>query len=182
MEKEYKSSIKGVRLTQEEKSIVESIQKEQQLSDFSKAVCYILHDYLRQQEEIQNLQQKNQKLEEANQKQMTRIRLASNGADVSTQTVIEVLNTLCWQMQMKDFRSTDQMLHPVVEEAQKTVKELPITNRRRTSSKRKRCVRIGHGREDVWQRHQDWLQSRNLSDRDQRPLHPILTIWIAMRQ
>lgn len=75
MEKEYKSSIKGVRLTQEEKSIVESIQKEQQLSDFSKAVCYILHDYLRQQEEIQNLQQKNQKLEEANQKQMTRIRL-----------------------------------------------------------------------------------------------------------
>lgn len=56
MEKEYKSSIKGVRLTQEEKSIVESIQKEQQLSDFSKAVCYILHDYLRQQEEIQNLQ------------------------------------------------------------------------------------------------------------------------------
>ena len=42
MEKEYKSSIKGVRLTQEEKSIVESIQKEQQLSDFSKAVCYIL--------------------------------------------------------------------------------------------------------------------------------------------
>ena len=46
MEKEYKSSIKGVRLTQEEKSIVESIQKEQQLSDFSKAVCYILHDYL----------------------------------------------------------------------------------------------------------------------------------------
>lgn len=123
MEKEYKSSIKGVRLTQEEKSIVESIQKEQQLSDFSKAVCYILHDYLRQQEKIQNLQQKNQKLEEANQKQMTRIRLASNGADVSTQTVIEVLNTLCWQMQMKDFRSTDQMLHPVVEEAQKTVKE-----------------------------------------------------------
>ena len=119
MEKEYKSSIKGVRLTQEEKSIVESIQKEQQLSDFSKAVCYILHDYLRQQEAIQ----KNQKLEEANQKQMTRIRLASNGADVSTQTVIEVLNTLCWQMQMKDFRSTDQMLHPVVEEAQKTVKE-----------------------------------------------------------
>lgn len=89
MEKEYKSSIKGVRLTQEEKSIVESIQKEQQLSDFSKAVCYILHDYLRQQEEIQNLQQKNQKLEEANQKQMTRIRLASNGARVSTQTVIE---------------------------------------------------------------------------------------------
>lgn len=78
---------------------------------------------MRQQEEIQNLQQKNQKLEEANQKQMTRIRLASNGADVSTQTVIEVLNTLCWQMQMKDFRSTDQMLHPVVEEAQKTVKE-----------------------------------------------------------
>ena len=123
MEKEYKSSIKGVRLTQEEKSIVESIQKEQQLSDFSKAVCYILHDYLRQQEEIQNLQQKNQKLEEANQKQMTRIRLASNGADISTQTVIEILNTLCWQMQMKDFRSTDQMLHPVVEEAQKTVKE-----------------------------------------------------------
>ena len=100
MEKEYKSSIKGVRLTQEEKSIVESIQ-----------------------EEIQNLQQKNQKLEEANQKQMTRIRLASNGADISTQTVIEILNTLCWQMQMKDFRSTDQMLHPVVEEAQKTVKE-----------------------------------------------------------
>lgn len=49
--------------------------------------------------------------------------LGSNGADVSTQTVIEVLNTLCWQMQMKDFRSTDQMLHPVVEEAQKTVKE-----------------------------------------------------------
>lgn len=44
-------------------------------------------------------------------------------SDVSTQTVIEVLNTLCWQMQMKDFRSTDQMLHPVVEEAQKTVKE-----------------------------------------------------------
>lgn len=123
MEKESKSSLKGVRLTQEEKSIVENIQKEQQLSDFSKAVCYILHDYLRQQEEIQKLQQKNQKLEEANQKQMTRIRLASNGADVSTQTVIEILNTLCWQMQMKDFRSTDQMLHPVVEQAQKTVKE-----------------------------------------------------------
>ena len=123
MEKEYKSSIKGVRLTQEEKSIVESIQNEQQLSDFSKAVCYILHDYLRQQEEIQNLQQKNQKLEEANQKQMTRIRLASNGADVNGQVVVEVLNTLCWQFQASEFHSTEQMLHPVIEEAQITVKD-----------------------------------------------------------
>lgn len=114
---------KTIRLSKEEYDVVESVREEKQLPDFSKALCYLLHDYSRKQEEIQSLQQKNQKLEEENRKQMTRIRLASNGADVNTQTVIEILNTLCWQMQIKDFRSTGQMLHPAVEEAQKLVKE-----------------------------------------------------------
>lgn len=114
---------KTIRLSKEEYGVIESVREEKQLPDFSKALCYLLSDYSRQQIEIQSLQQKNQKLEEENRKQMTRIRLASNGADVNTQTVIEILNTLCWQMQIKDFRSTGQMLHPAVEEAQKLVKE-----------------------------------------------------------
>ena len=114
---------KTIRLSEKDYCMIESIQKEQKLPDFSKTLSYILHEYSKKEEDNCRLRERNLKLEENDQKQMTRVRLASNGADVSTQTVIEVLNTLCWQMQMKDFRSTDQMLHPVVEEAQKTVKE-----------------------------------------------------------
>ena len=62
-------------------------------------------------------------MKEDNQKQMTRIRLASNGADVNIQILMEVINSLCWQFQIKDFRSTDQMLHPTMDEARKVVKE-----------------------------------------------------------
>lgn len=35
----------------------------------------------------------------------------------------EVLNTLCWQLRADEYRSTEQMLHPTVEEAKKTVKD-----------------------------------------------------------
>ena len=64
-----------------------------------------------------------QNLREENRKQMTRIRLASNGADENGQVLLEVLNTLCWQLRADEYRSTEQMLHPTVEEAKKTVKD-----------------------------------------------------------
>ena len=65
----------------------------------------------------------NKKLKEDGQKQMTRIRLASNGADVNVQILMEVINSLCWQLQVKEFRPTDHMLHPAMDEARKVVKE-----------------------------------------------------------
>ena len=33
------------------------------------------------------------------------------------------VNTLCWQLRADEYRSTEQMLHPTVEEAKKTVKD-----------------------------------------------------------
>lgn len=136
-EKILRETFKGIRLTQEETAIIEAVQKEQNLSDFSKTFCYILRDYSRKQNELQNLQQENENLKEENQKQMTRIRLASNGADVNVQVLLEVLNTLCWKLQTNDFRSTDQMMHPVVEEAQKTVKDRIARFKQAKDSKQK---------------------------------------------
>ena len=69
---------------------------------------------------IQNIQEK---YGLSNFSQMTRIRLASNGADENGQVLLEVLNTLCWQLRADEYRSTEQMLHPTVEEAKKTVKD-----------------------------------------------------------
>ena len=74
-------------------------------------------------EYMQYLKDENEKLREENRKQMTRIRLASNGADENGQVLLEVLNTLCWQLRADEYRSTKQMLHPTVEEAKKTVKD-----------------------------------------------------------
>ena len=74
-------------------------------------------------EYMQYLKDENEKLREENRKQMTRIRLASNGADENGQVLLEVLNTLCWQLRADEYRSTEQMLHPTVEEAKKTVKD-----------------------------------------------------------
>ena len=74
-------------------------------------------------EYMQYLKDENEKLREENRKQMTRIRWASNGADENGQVLLEVLNTLCWQLRADEYRSTEQMLHPTVEEAKKTVKD-----------------------------------------------------------
>ena len=74
-------------------------------------------------EYMQYLKDENEKLREENRKQMTRIRLASNGADENGQVLLEVLNTLCWQLRADEYRSTEQMLHPTVEEAKKTVRD-----------------------------------------------------------
>lgn len=107
---------KTIRLSIEDYEKIEQIRREQGLADFSKAVCYAVQRY-------PALEKENIKLKEDNQKQMTRIRLASNGADVNIQILMEVINSLCWQLQIKEFRSTDQMLHPAIDEARKVVKE-----------------------------------------------------------
>ena len=114
---------KTIRLSEKDYCMIESIQKEQKLPDFSKTLSYILHEYSKKEEDNCRLRERNLKLEENEQKQMTRVRLASNGADVNGQVVVEVLNTLCWQFQASEFHSTEQMLHPVIEEAQITVKD-----------------------------------------------------------
>lgn len=114
---------KTIRLSEKEYCMIESIQKEQKLPDFSKTLSYILHEYSKKEEDNCRLREHNLKLEENDQKQMTRVRLASNGADVNGQIIVEVLNALCWQFQVNEFYSTEQMLHPVIEEAQITVKD-----------------------------------------------------------
>ena len=114
---------KTIRLSEKDYCMIESIQKEQKLPDFSKTLSYILHEYSKKEEDNCRLRERNLKLEENDQKQMTRVRLASNGADVNGQVVVEVLNTLCWQLRADEYRSTEQMLHPTVEEAKKTVKD-----------------------------------------------------------
>lgn len=107
---------KTIRLSIEDYEKIEQIRQEKGLADFSKAICYAVQN-------CSALEKENIKLKEDNKKQMTRIRLASNGADVNTQILIEVINSLCWQLQIKDFRSTDKMLHPAMDEARKVVKE-----------------------------------------------------------
>ena len=107
---------KTIRLSIEDYEKIEQIRKEHGLADFSKAICYAVQS-------CSALEKENIKLKEDNQKQMTRIRLASNGADVNVQILMEVINYFCWQLQIKDFRSTGQMLHPAIDEARKVVKE-----------------------------------------------------------
>ncbi len=107
---------KTIRLSIEDYEKIEQIRKEHGLADFSKAICYAVQS-------CSALEKENIKLKEDNQKQMTRIRLASNGADVNVQILMEVINSFCWQLQIKDFRSTGQMLHPAIDEARKVVKE-----------------------------------------------------------
>lgn len=43
---------KTIRLSKEEYGVIESVREEKQLPDFSKALCYLLSDYSRQQIEI----------------------------------------------------------------------------------------------------------------------------------
>ena len=107
---------KTIRLSIEDYEKIEQFRKEHGLADFSKAICYAVQS-------CSALEKENIKLKEDNQKQMTRIRLASNGADVNVQILMEVINSFCWQLQIKDFRSTGQMLHPAIDEARKVVKE-----------------------------------------------------------
>lgn len=107
---------KTIRLSIEDYEKIEQIRKEHGLADFSKAICYAVQS-------CSALEKENIKLKEDNQKQMTRIRLASNGADVNVKILMEVINSFCWQLQIKDFRSTGQMLHPAIDEARKVVKE-----------------------------------------------------------
>ena len=109
-------TFKGVRLSDEELLVIQNIQEKYGLSNFSQTISYLIREY-------PHLQEENEKLREENRKQMTRIRLASNGADENGQVLLEVLNTLCWQFQASEFHSTEQMLHPVIEEAQITVKD-----------------------------------------------------------
>lgn len=122
-ERSLKGEVKGIRLSEDEIAIIREIQSRYGLSGFSKTICHIIQEYAHLQERNQKLLEENQKLREENQKQMTRIRLASNGADVNGQVIVEVLNALCWQFQASEFHSTEQMLHPVIEEAQSTVKD-----------------------------------------------------------
>ena len=96
--------------------VIQNIQEKYGLSNFSQTISYLIREY-------PHLQEENEKLREENRKQMTRIRLASNGADENGQVLLEVLNTLCWQLRADEYRSTEQMLHPTVEEAKKTVKD-----------------------------------------------------------
>ena len=96
-------TFKGVRLSDEELLVIQNIQEKYGLSNFSQTISYLIREY-------PHLQEENEKLREENRKQMTRIRL-------------EVLNTLCWQLRADEYRSTEQMLHPTVEEAKKTVKD-----------------------------------------------------------
>ena len=98
---------KTIRLSIEDYEKIEQIRKERGLADFSKAICYAVQS-------CSALEKENIKLKEDNQKQMTRIRLASNGADVNVQILMEVINSFCWQLQIKDFRSTGQMLNPEI--------------------------------------------------------------------
>ena len=107
---------KTIRLSIEDYKNIEQIKLEHGLADFSKAICYAVQNY-------PILEKENMKLKEDGQKQMTRIRLASNGADVNVQILMEVINSLCWQLQVKEFRPTDHMLHPAMDEARKVVKE-----------------------------------------------------------
>lgn len=109
-------TFKGVRLSDEELLVIQNIQEKYGLSNFSQTISYLIREY-------PHLQEENEKLREENRKQMTRIRLASNGADENGQVLLEVLNTLCWQLRADEYRSTEQMLHPTVEEAKKIVKD-----------------------------------------------------------
>ena len=102
-------TFKGVRLSDEELLVIQNIQEKYGLSNFSQTISYLIREYPHLQEE--------------NEKLMTRIRLASNGADENGQVLLEVLNTLCWQLRADEYCSTEQMLHPTVEEAKKTVKD-----------------------------------------------------------
>lgn len=118
-----KGGTRGIRLTEDDEAAFREIQTQYGISGFSQTVCYLIREYPRLWKENIKLREENERLREENKKQMTRIRLASNGADINGQIIIEVLNTLCWQLGSKEYVSTQQMLHPVVEESQMTVKD-----------------------------------------------------------
>ena len=77
-------TFKGVRLSDEELLVIQNIQEKYGLSNFSQTISYLIREY-------PHLQEENEKLREENRKQMTRIRLASNGADENGQVLLEVL-------------------------------------------------------------------------------------------
>lgn len=106
---------KTVRFTGKEYDLIEQVRKEEGLQDFSKSVSYILQQYVILKKITENKKRQD--------KAITRIRLASSGADVTGQVIVEILNSICWEYEISDFRGTDRMLHPVVEAAKADVKE-----------------------------------------------------------
>lgn len=107
---------KTIRFSQKSFEAIEEIRKAQGLKNFSEAIAYVIESY------TASVGKEGQELKQQ-EKAMTRIRLASNGADVSTQVILEILNSMCWDLHIQDFRATGQMEHPVIEEAKQEVKE-----------------------------------------------------------
>ncbi|MCU7378931.1 hypothetical protein OBO34_11245 [Clostridiales Family XIII bacterium ASD5510] len=66
-----------------------------------------------------------EKFDEKYKNYMTRVRLAARGADVNSQVMIEILNTLLFLQGVKGemFLSTDKTEHEVLKHAKETIRE-----------------------------------------------------------
>lgn len=78
-----------------------------------------------------------QKFDEKYINYMTRVRLASRGADQNTQVLLEIVNTLLYVNEIQsDFLSTDKMEHPVMKQARASIKERIATFKQHIDGKR----------------------------------------------
>lgn len=72
---------------------------------------------------------------------LTRVRLGANGADRNIQVVLEVLNTILYNSDMKDVEpvSTDVLKSPVLSSAEETVRKRIAAYREKKLDKEKRA-------------------------------------------
>lgn len=78
-----------------------------------------------------------EKFDEKYQNYMTRVRLASRGADQNTQVLLEIINTLLYVNEVQpDFLSTDKMEHPIMKKARSSIKERIANFKQRIDEKR----------------------------------------------
>lgn len=89
---------KHIKLSDDAEIILKKIQKENNISSINKTIEFILFDY----ENNKNISQAvSEKITEDLYKILTRIRISTNASDINTQVILEVLNSIAYQFNVK---------------------------------------------------------------------------------
>ena len=89
---------KHIKLSDDAEIILKKIQKENNISSINKTIEFILFDY----ENNKNISQVvSEKVTEDLYKILTRIRISTNASDINTQVILEVLNSIAYQFNVK---------------------------------------------------------------------------------
>ncbi len=93
---------KHINISGEAETILKKVQEEHHLSSINKTIEYILLDYDKNQNIAQTV---SEQISKDLYKILTRIRLGTNAADINSQIMLEMLNSIVYQFNVKPMTS-----------------------------------------------------------------------------